>query len=215
MLDTTKIELASKSLDNLVNLLGSPKAAPSPWLIYGLPILTLALGAGLTLLIQWTIEGKKNKRDDEVSKRELIAKAKAKKFLISRLLNALAMYKVHKQYYKRIAELTKDKKDIKDSWEKHYEKGQETRDIEAKFNTAISEYIETIIEYLLLSKSKSDIELELKTIYEYSFEKSSDFANCKTISDCISANKLEEIRLKEDYKKYLIIIDNLINKASS
>ncbi|MBA4242142.1 MAG: hypothetical protein C0448_15565 [Sphingobacteriaceae bacterium] len=214
MHDTTKIELASKSLDNLVDILSTPKPTPSLWLTYGLPILTVALGAGLTLLIQWVIEGKKNKRTDKVSKRQLIAKAKAKIFLISRLLNTLAMYRVHKQYYGRAATISQDKSDSDDSWKKHYEKGQETRVTEAKFDTAISEYIEIVIEYMQLSKSKSDIEPELKTIYEYSFEKSSDFANCKTIADCISTNKSEEARLREEYKKYLTVLDNLINKAS-
>ena len=214
MHDTTKIELASKSLDNLVDILATPKPTPSPLVTYGLPILTVALGAGLTLLIQWAIEGKKNRRSDEVSKRQLISKAKAKIFLISRLLNTLAMYRVHKQYYRRTAELTQDKKDAEGDWEKHYEKGQETRETEAKFDTAISEFIEIVMEYMQLSKSKNDIEPEVKTIYDYSFEKASDFNQCKTISECITTNRQDEIRLRDEYKKYLKVLDNLLTKAS-
>jgi hypothetical protein len=214
MQDSTKIEIVNRSLDKLVDVLAKPKHEASPWLTYGLPILTLALGAGLTLLIQWTIERKRNKRSDEVSKRQLISKAKAKTFLVSRLLNTLAMYRVHKQYYRRVAELEQDKEECKSAWDKHYAKGQETRETESKFDSAIAEYIEIVIEYMQLSRSKNDIEQELKVIYDYAFEKASDFNQCKTITECVFENRKDEVRLRDVYKKYLTVLDNLIKKAS-
>ncbi len=215
MIDTTKIELSSKSIDKLVEIISNPRTETYPWLTYGLPILTIAFGAGLTLLIQWLIEGKKNRRADEVIKRQLLAKAKAKIFFISRLLSSLAMYRVHKQYYYRLAEVITEKEKSDLCWNRHYEKGQETRETESKFYSANSEYIEVIIEYLHLSESKKDIEPELKIINEYNFEKASNFEECKSTSECVAEMRIDEDRLRIEYKKYLLTLNNLLNKASS
>ena len=201
MIDTSKVDLTSKSLDKLVEIIAAPKPEQSIWKT----LIPLIIGAVLTLLIQFLLERNKTKRETRSKKIQLLAKARAKTYLISQILKDLSMYKAHKQYYRRGAELsvTSDKTDSDDSWKKHYEKGQEARETEGELDIAISEFIEIIYEYLATVKATKKYETEFNLVYEFKHPISSKFNECNNSSDLVTALGKEEIRLYGEYQKLI------------
>ena len=141
-----KIEIIYKSFDNLVADLSKKE---NEWWNH---LISFLSGVVLTSLFNFLIERWKTSKEKEAKKRQLVSRGFAKKYLLTQLLNDLAMYKVHKRYYLRASKL-EENSDKEDSFKKHYEKGQEQRVAEAKLDDDIAEYFEIVLEYAILSKN--------------------------------------------------------------
>ncbi|HMG82244.1 MAG TPA: hypothetical protein VK559_04345 [Ferruginibacter sp.] len=196
MPDSSKVEIISKALDTLAS---KPVEKVSMWVT----LIPLLIGAALTLIIQLLIEIYKSSKLRESKRQVLISKAKAKTYLIAQTLKDLAMYKVHKQYYIRSFQITKDPIEKEDSFKKQYEKGQEQRSTEMKLDDNIAEYFQIITEYIIVTKNKKNFQQFFDTIFHYQYPKSSKFDNCHTSEELIAELDIQERSLNEKYKVFL------------
>jgi len=172
-------------------------------------IIPIIIGAFLAYLAQWRVENLKNNRDRNKRKNELIALAWGKTYMIDFLLKALAMYKTHKKYYYRASVLEiASPEDAKDSFDKHYEKGQEQRIAESKLAEQIAEFFKIVIEYSAIVNKTEKFKPLFNPIYEYAHPKPSNFEK-ETLDSLVNALKVEEERLNVEYKNYLKIFKDI------
>lgn len=196
-MDSTKVEIISKPLDQLVaKLTQDIPAKSSIWDT----LIPLIIGAALTLITQFFIEYWKSNKEKRKRKQELISKGKAKTYLIAQILKDLSMYKVHKQYYFRASQLDIKQSDKEDSYKKHYEKGQEQRLTETKLDENIAEYFEIVTEYIILNNNKNTFEKNFEDIFHFLHPKSSKFENFTSQIELIEELEKEEGRLMNEYK---------------
>lgn len=206
-MDTTRVEIVNKSLDSIATKL-SEQSDTSMWTT----LTPLLIGAGLTLLTQFLIEFDKSRKEKKKKTLELIAKGRAKTYLIAQILKDLAMYKVHKQYYWRAYALSTDPNDKEDSIKKHYEKGQEQRMTESKLDDNIADYFQTVTEYSIMSGKNNGFAETFEKIYHYIHPKSSKLTDCKTVSELVTGLEKEEQRLNEEYKEYFRLFERIQNR---
>ena len=199
-INTTKVELVNSSFDKLVNKLIEQKK--SIWDI----LIPFLIGAGLTLFTQFSIELWKFWKERNQKKQELISKGLAKMYVILQAIRHLAMYKNHKQYYYRAHEM--NTADI-DSFNKHYDKGQEQRDTEIRLAENIAEYFQLATEYAILTKSKNYFQKEFETVIYYKHPQASNFKDCTTEAELDEKRRTDEARLNEEYKKFFAIFEGI------
>jgi len=135
-----------------------------------------------------------------------VSRGRAKTYLIAQILKDLAMYKVHKQYYYRAAELLEytgpdPEEKIESAMQKHYEKGQEQRETETKLDDNIAEYFELVTEYAIQTKNIDRFHEQFQKIFHYKHPKSSKFIDVQTFEDLVIELENEESRLCDEYKK--------------
>jgi hypothetical protein len=199
---TEKVEIINKSFDNLVEKLTEKKEEEnSIWDI----LFPLLIGAGLTLGTQFAIELWKTDKEKKSKKHELISRGRAKTYLIIQLLKDLAMYKVHKQYYIRAFQIDNDE----DSFKKHYEKGQQQRETEAKLDDTIADYFQLVTEYAILTKNHDHFQQHFEKIFHFVHPKSSKFTDYTTTTELVPALEKEEARLNEEYRKLTAIFETI------
>lgn len=201
-MDSTKVEIVSKSLDNLAEQTINKTTVWDT-------LIPLLIGAGLTLLTQFFIELWKSSKEDKQKKQELISRGRAKTYLIAQILKDLAMYKVHKQYYIRAYKIAEDPSDQEDSYKKHYEKGQEQRVTESKLDDSIADYFQLVTEYIILTKKKDHFHDHFQSIFNYTHPKASTFENCNTENELVSVLESEEKRLNEEYVKLREVFESI------
>lgn len=199
---TEKIEIINKSFDNLVAKLTENKEDKnSIWDI----IIPLLIGAGLTLGMQLVIEFWKTKKEKENKKQELISRGRAKTYFIVQVLKDLAMYKAHKQYYIRAFQIDNDE----DNYKKHYDKGQQQRETEAKLDENIADYFQLITEYAILTKNIDHFKQHFEDIFHFNHPKSSKYSDINNLTDLVAGLEVEEARLKTEYKKLTAILETI------
>jgi len=193
-----KIEVSSEILDNLVSQMEKENIHNnSIWKT----LLPLLIGAFLTLSIQLALDLRKEQKDNKLKIKALISKANGYNYLINQVLKDLAMYKVHKQYYRRASIIDKTKKDRKDSFKKHYVKGEQQRKTEAHLDQKISEYLEIVTEYAILKDNLEEFENDFNNVRQFSHPISSKFESVKKPDKLEGELKKEEKRLREEFEK--------------
>ncbi|RUA35225.1 MAG: hypothetical protein DSY77_02985 [Bacteroidetes bacterium] len=203
--NTDRVEIVNKSFDKLVaNLTKKDSETNSMWAT----LIPLLIGSGLTLLTTFFIEQWKTGKEKEVKKQQLVSRGRAKTYLLTQVLKDLAMYKVHKQYYLRASQLEQNS-EKEDSFKKHYEKGQEQRITEAKFDDNIAEYFELVTEYSILTKKVDYFQKHFQDIFNFEHPKSSNFANIDSLSELVDGLNNEEKRLNDKYKKLTAILEQI------
>jgi hypothetical protein len=198
-MDSLRVEIPDKTIELFAEKISKPS---SIWDT----IIPVLVGAGLALLAQFLVEMWKRKRENDLKKTELIAKGNAKIYHISQILKDLAMYKAHKKYYYRAYEL---KFAWDDSYKKHYEKGQEQRITESKFDENIAEYFQIVTEYSILSKKTKDFQGHFQKIFYFVHPQSNNFKNCNTQEELINGLKEEEKRLNQEYISFRDILEKI------
>lgn len=205
-MDSTKVEIVSKSLDKLVSrLIENTNNQSSIWDT----LIPLLIGAGLTLLTHLIIELLRSRREKQKKKQELISKSRAKTYFIAQTLKDLEMYKTHKQYYLRAYEKIEDPAGKEDSFNKHYEKGQEQRVTENKLDENIAEYFQLVTEYIVLTGNRSNFDEQFQEIFHYQHPKSSKFKDCDTQQKLVKGLEKEEKRLNDEYKKFYALFERI------
>ncbi len=167
-------------------------------------IVFLIIGSGLTLIIQFLLSLMQSSKETDQKRKELIAQSYAKKYLIFQLLKDLVMYKVHKEYYFRAYKLNGDVEDHK----KHYEKGQEQRDLEYKIDIEIAQYLEVITALNIILKEPSKTNEYIKILDNYEHPKASNFVNILDVETLQEALIIEEKRINSGYDELRKILSN-------
>ncbi|MBL7760874.1 MAG: hypothetical protein JNK08_09275 [Sediminibacterium sp.] len=205
-MDSTKVEIVSKSFDKLVaKLTEQASNKPTIW-----DTLTpLLIGAGLTLLTQFLIEFWKSRKETNNKKQELISKGRAKTYLIAQILKDLAMYKVHKQYYRRAHGISISQADKDDNLAKHYQKGTEQRATESKLDENISEYFQLVTEYIVLTRHKDHFQRQFHSIFYYEHPRPSKFDNCNTEEELVTGLRDEEKKINQEYNMFRDIFESI------
>jgi hypothetical protein len=197
-----KIEIVNKSFDSLVEKLREKKEDKNSIWDTLIPLL---IGAGLTLGTQFAIEFWRIRKEKEKKKQELISRGRAKTYLLAQILKDLAMYKVHKQYYIRAFQLDNDE----DSFKKHYEKGQQQRETEAKLDDNIADYLQIVTEYSILTNNFDHFQQHFQSIFNYIHPKSYKFSDCNTETELAVGFEKEELRLNSEYKGLTDIFETI------
>lgn len=206
-MDSTKVEVINHSFDKLVQELSKPKTNPV-WETLGV----LLIGAALTFLAQWSIEGWKSRKDRKRLTRELISKGKAKVYLITQTLKELAMYKAHKQYYIKAFELSTNERDKADLYSKHYTKGQEQRQTETKLSELISDYFQIVTEYkVITNQDKNKFENFFDQIINFQHPKPLKYEEVSSTKELVEKLTNEENRLNTEFDKLKIVFDKIQN----
>lgn len=172
----------------------------------------VTFGALLGFLLSQLGAWQKNKRENQLLILELEASIFSQKFLISNILKDLSMYKVHKQYYYRAAELLETtgpdpEEEIKSAMKKHYEKGQEARQTEEKLDHALESIFKTVFQLSNLKKQPLKKDL-MRQIVEFSHPKSDKFKTIESSDELPIALEKEEHRLIKEYSSLNAMIEN-------
>lgn len=201
-----KIEILNNSLDRLVSKLIENENKRFD------PIWHIVVGALLSMVIQIVIESCKTKKEKETRRIELIAKGRAKIYLIAQIISDLAMYKVHKQYYARLSDIATDTNERDKYYERHYEKGEQQRATEVKFDENVAEYFQLVTEYSVMSKNQDSFNKYFNNIYEYVHPKSKKFEDVNDCRVLMDALMYEEKKLISDYKILLKLFELIQNE---
>jgi hypothetical protein len=169
-------------------------------------LIPLLVGASLTLMVQFAIEYWKTNKEKRTKKRELISKGLARMYLIAQILKDLSMYKVHKQYYARASIIETAESD---SFNKHYQKGEQQRETEVKLDDNIAAYFEIVTEYSIVTKNYDHFRQYFNGIFNYVHPKSSKFLECQTIEELVTVSEKEELRLNKEYKKLIDLFEKI------
>lgn len=169
-------------------------------------LIPLLIGSVLTLFTTIFLEHMKIKKENNIRKRQLISGCRARTYLITQILRELAMYKVHKQYYRRASQLEQSP-DKEDSFKKHYKKGQEQRMTETKLAENVANYFELVSEYSILTKNVDRFYEHFEKIYHFEHPKSTNFAIINSLDELEKGLETEEKRLNEKYKEFTSILE--------
>lgn len=200
-LNVNNVEAESKSWDKLLTKVFDD--------IDWKTLFSLFVGSILTLLSQYCFDKRKEKKEKREKKDLLSSKIGKNVFLIGGTINTLAMYKVHKQYYKRAFQIEdasndpEQKKHADDSFNKHYEKGQEQRNIEQKLDELIAELYELSMHYCYSfnKKEKDTITRNFEVLMAHYHTKSSTFEDINDLSLLAEKAIKEEKELKKRYQE--------------
>ncbi|GAB5527402.1 MAG: hypothetical protein Roseis2KO_52740 [Roseivirga sp.] len=172
----------------------------------------VTFGALLGFLLSQFGAWQKNKREDRLLILELEASIFSQKFLIKTILKDLSMYKVHKQYYLRAADLLEftgpdPEEDIKSSMRKHYEKGQEARQTEEKLDHALQALFKTMFQLSRLKNKTLDKDL-MSQLVDFEHPKSDKFKEIASLDELPKALEREEKRMIDDYSVFNNLVEN-------
>ncbi|MES2702693.1 MAG: hypothetical protein V4649_08650 [Bacteroidota bacterium] len=205
-MDTTRLELIGKQLDQMISNIDHTNKISTGQIA----LIAAAIGASAAILAQLVIFLLTRFKERDNFKRELVAEERRLAYLLSELYKELVMHKVHKRYWYKTAEIySRDKEEIKDSHERHFESNKKSFETLTKIQVTTSEYVKVVTHFTNLFGQNGVISKALNDIRTFQPRKASDFSGITTYEVLLKAQDKEESDLNIFYRYYTKCYDTI------
>jgi len=210
IIDTTKVEIISKQLDNIAQTLNQHSNGISAGEV---ALIASFIGASAAILSQVVIFLLTRAKEQSNLKKEFIAEERRISYLITEYYKELIMFKVHKNFYYKTATLfTSDSKYGDEQYEKSVASNQKAIEVLTKIRITTSDYFKVITHFINLVGESQIINEELEKIKSFEAREATKFEEINNYNDLLSAEKQEEADLQEIYKFYSKCFDTIYSE---
>lgn len=208
-MDTTLVDITSKQLDTLADILTKRPSGLSQGAI---ALLAASIGAASAILSQLVMFWLTHYREKTNLKKDLIADERRMATFLAESYKELVMHKVHKNYWYRAHQLESKESDFRrEYYDKHIESNNKSFDVKGKINSATSDYFKIVTRFTMLTGANTTIDQLLSDIGTFCPKKASEFIDIMNKNDNVlyKAASKEEVHLNAVYLHYSQCYDKI------